>query len=306
MKITLESTQAAMEELYAEQGQPILAVALNDPLTSLDQTQIRAIEWVLVAGTDDLTLDSLANGNIIFRRFLCTTPLFISSLMFLVAGNLNSVKALAERVPCTHLIRPDELHSDDGMDTALGQHALEYAQHSNLWQLFASFDRWEQIALQYMTAHTTRRDRLAEKQFKNETKSALNDFITRAKAMVLSDEGLNSVLDEIVKHEDPEAYATLARIRDLYVPEIVLRMHEVFMWGGENIDAWYCTLFQRELTLVIWMMRLIWLLRWRIQGQGCMIRSERQINWKITWERLRIWVFCLWHRIIWAQASGQD
>jgi Nuclear pore protein 84 / 107 len=128
------------------------------------------------------------------------------------------------------------------MDTALGQHALEYAQHSNLWELFSSFDRWEQIASQYMTAHTTRRDRLAEKQFKNETKSALNDFITRAKAMVLSDEGLNSVLDEIVKQEDPEAYATLARIRDLYVPEIVLRMHEVFMWGGENIDAWYCTL----------------------------------------------------------------
>ena len=90
-----------------------------------------------------------------------------------------------------------------------------------------------------MTAHTIRRDRLAEKQFKNEAKSALNDFITRAKAMVLSDEGLNSVLDEIVKLEDPDAYSTLTRIRDLYVPEIVLRMHEVFVWGGENIDAWY-------------------------------------------------------------------
>lgn len=156
-----------------------------------------------------------------------------------MAGHLNAVKALAERVPCTHLIRPDEIRSDDGMDTTLGQHALEYAQHSNLWELFSSFDRWEQFALQYMTAHTVRHDRLAEKQFKNEAKSALNDFITRAKAMVLSDEGLNSVLDEIVKQEDPEAYATLTRIRDLYVPEIVLRMHEVFVWGGENIDAWY-------------------------------------------------------------------
>ena len=156
-----------------------------------------------------------------------------------MAGHLNAVKALAERVPCTHLIRPDEIHSDDGMDTSLGQHALEYAQHSNLWELFSSFDRWEQFALQYMTAHTIRRDRLAEKQFKNEAKSALNDFITRAKAMVLSDEGLNSVLDEIVKLEDPDAYSTLTRIRDLYVPEIVLRMHEVFVWGGENIDAWY-------------------------------------------------------------------
>jgi hypothetical protein len=76
MKITLEATQSAMEELYAEQGQPVLAVALNDPLTALDQTQIRAIEWVLVTGTDDLTLDSLANGNIIFRRFLRTLFLY--------------------------------------------------------------------------------------------------------------------------------------------------------------------------------------------------------------------------------------
>lgn len=73
MKLTLLQTQPAMEELYAEQGQPVLAVALNDPITALDQLQIRAIEWVLITGTDDLTLDCLANGNTIFRRFLCTS-----------------------------------------------------------------------------------------------------------------------------------------------------------------------------------------------------------------------------------------
>lgn len=62
-----------MEDLYAEPGQPVLAVALNDPLTPLDEIQIRAIEWVLISGSDDLTLDCLANGNIVFGRFLCTT-----------------------------------------------------------------------------------------------------------------------------------------------------------------------------------------------------------------------------------------
>jgi hypothetical protein len=71
MKITLQKTQSAMEDLYAEPGQPVLAVALNDPLTPLDEIQIRAIEWVLISGSDELTLDCLANGNIIFRRFLC-------------------------------------------------------------------------------------------------------------------------------------------------------------------------------------------------------------------------------------------
>ena|SRR5579862_5374663 len=71
MQITLKNTEARMEELYAEEGQPVLAVALNDPLTELDEVQIRAIEWVLITGTDDLTLDCLMNGNIIFRRFLC-------------------------------------------------------------------------------------------------------------------------------------------------------------------------------------------------------------------------------------------
>jgi len=91
-----------------------------------------------------------------------------------------------------------------------------------------------------MNAHQhSRRDRLAEKQSKNEAKSALGDFITRARAMVLSDEGLNAVLDDVVRAEDPESYVTLSRIRDLYVPEIILRMHEVFLWGGENIDASY-------------------------------------------------------------------
>ena len=75
MKITLQNTQLAMEELYAEQGQPVLAVALNDPITPLDESQIRAIEWVSIAGPNELTLDSLVNGNIIFRRFLSTSSL---------------------------------------------------------------------------------------------------------------------------------------------------------------------------------------------------------------------------------------
>ena len=75
MKITLQKTQLAMEELYAEQGQPVLAVSLNDPMTPLDEAQIRAIEWVSIAGSNELTLDALVNGNIIFRRFLRPSPL---------------------------------------------------------------------------------------------------------------------------------------------------------------------------------------------------------------------------------------
>jgi len=57
--------------------------------------------------------------------------------------------------------------------------------------------------------------------------------------MVLGDEGLNAVLDDVMRVEDPESYVTLAKIRDLYVPEIILRMHEVWVWGGENIDPLY-------------------------------------------------------------------
>jgi hypothetical protein len=156
-----------------------------------------------------------------------------------VAGHLNAVKALAERVPCSQLLRPDDIHSDDGVEGDLGKNALEYVQHSALWELFASYDRWEEFALQYMSAHRSRRDRLAEKQFKNEAKTALNDFISRAKAMVLSDDGLNAMLDYVFRAEDPESYVVLCRIRDLYVPEIILRMHEVFLWGGEHIDSMY-------------------------------------------------------------------
>jgi hypothetical protein len=75
MKITLQKTQLAMEELYAEQGQPVLAVALNDPITPLDESQIRAIEWASIAGSNELIFDTLVNGNIIFRRFLRTPAL---------------------------------------------------------------------------------------------------------------------------------------------------------------------------------------------------------------------------------------
>jgi Nuclear pore protein 84 / 107 len=159
------------------------------------------------------------------------------ALAYEVSGHLNAVKALAERVPCDRLLQQDQIHSVESIEGELGQNALEYAQHSAIWKLFASFDKWEEVALQYINAHQARNDRLAEKQFKNEAKAALEDFITRAKEMVLGDEGLNSVLDDTVRMEDPESYLTLARIRDLYVPEIILRMHEVFVWGGENLDS---------------------------------------------------------------------
>jgi Nuclear pore protein 84 / 107 len=207
-----------------------------------------------------------------------------------VAGHLNAVKALAERVLCSHLIRPDELNPDDeNIEGELGQRALEYAQHSALWELFASFDRWEEFALQYMNAHYTRRDRLAEKQFKNDAKAALSDFMTRAKTMVLSDDGLNSCLDDVVRLEDPETYLTLSRIRDLYVPEIILRMHEVFLWGGENIDPTYFGFHVREVLMIgIWTNVLTCLRRWQIQAPSCTTRSARRISWKITLGKSKI------------------
>jgi Nuclear pore protein 84 / 107 len=166
-----------------------------------------------------------------------------------VAGHLNSVKALAERVPAKNLIHPETMQSEDTIEGTLGQHALEYAQHSALWEFFASFDRWEEFALQYMNAAHSHRDRLAERQYKNETKAALEEFMQRAKSMVLGDDGLNAVLDDVGKGDDKETHVALGRIRDLYVPEIVLRMHEVFVWGGENLDAAYPSLETRKLII---------------------------------------------------------
>ena len=155
-----------------------------------------------------------------------------------MAGHLNAVKALAERVPFRQLLRPGQIR-EELLESKLGQHALEYAQNSDLWILFSSFDRWEEVALEYMNAHQSRRDRLAEKQHKNEARSALEAFIRHAKDVVLGDEGLNTVLDDAAVSDDPQSYAVLSRIRDLYVPEIVLRMHEVFIWGGDHLDPRY-------------------------------------------------------------------
>jgi hypothetical protein len=153
----------------------------------------------------------------------------------IVAGHLNAVKSLAERVPCNDLIRPDQIEHNEH----LNQHALEYAQHSALWQLFSSYDAWTALGLQYLSAHAHRRDRLSEQQSKADLRTGITTFISRARAMVLGDEGLSAVLDDVLREEEREAYLTLVRIRDLYVPEIVLRMHEVWVWGGENVDVLY-------------------------------------------------------------------
>ena len=59
-----------MEELYPGEGEPVNSIPLDEPIPPLDQTQIRAIEWVSLANTDDLLLDTLVSGNTIFRRFL--------------------------------------------------------------------------------------------------------------------------------------------------------------------------------------------------------------------------------------------
>jgi hypothetical protein len=145
------------------------------------------------------------------------------------------VKSLAERIPCNDLIRTDQIEQNEN----LNQHALEYAQHSALWELFSSYDAWTALGLQYLNAHSHRRDRLSEKQSKTDLRTAITTFVSRAREMVLGDEGLSAVLDDVLREEDREAYLTLVRIRDLYVPEIVLRMHEVWVWGGENVDVLY-------------------------------------------------------------------
>lgn len=74
MQLTLTETRAEMELLYPVEGEPVNSLPLDDPVPELDQTQIRAIEWVSLANSDDLLLDTLVNGNIVFRRFLRTPP----------------------------------------------------------------------------------------------------------------------------------------------------------------------------------------------------------------------------------------
>ena len=70
MQLTLSETQAEMEVLYPGDGEPVNSIPLDEPIPPLDQTQIRAIEWFSIANADDLLLDTLVDGNIIFRRFL--------------------------------------------------------------------------------------------------------------------------------------------------------------------------------------------------------------------------------------------
>jgi hypothetical protein len=75
MQLTLAETREEMEVLYPGEGEPVNSIPLDDPISPLDQLQIRAIEWVSLANSEDLLLDTLINGNIVFRRFLRTpTP----------------------------------------------------------------------------------------------------------------------------------------------------------------------------------------------------------------------------------------
>jgi hypothetical protein len=204
MKIILQETQSEMEDLFPEQGTPVLAISLNDPITDLDERQIRAIEWVLITGSEELTLPCLKNGDVLFRRFLRTqhiqTRLTYSGRSPELCKSPCGTGSLLPSHPSRTIVR---LRTQSRRRT--GTKCLEYAQHSALWELFASFDRWEDYALKYMNTHTSRRDKLAEKQQKNEVRAALGEFIARAKTMVLSDEGLSAVLDETLRTEDPES-----------------------------------------------------------------------------------------------------
>jgi Nuclear pore protein 84 / 107 len=74
MQLTLAETREEMEVLYPAEGEPVNSIPLDDPISPLDQLQIRAIEWVSLANSEDLLLDTLINGNIVFRRFLRTLP----------------------------------------------------------------------------------------------------------------------------------------------------------------------------------------------------------------------------------------
>lgn len=196
--------------LLSNYPENVILTSLDAPITAAEETQIRNLEWPEYQ--DRIKRELVSHGNILFRR------------LFLM-GRVNTTKILTERMPSSKLASPD--HLEEISDENDLSEAIEYLNHTTICEIFDRCATWETLFSAKPVSVCGVVDSMAISEWEANLAQVLESVAV----------AINSIIDGDRLHPDslnipranyPERYDQLLRIRDVYLSELVIRLHTVY------------------------------------------------------------------------------
>ncbi|RPB28299.1 nuclear pore protein 84/107 [Terfezia boudieri ATCC MYA-4762] len=193
---------------------------INDiqSLTEEDETMIRALEWMLLV--PELKGQIMQDGCIVYNRFLLT-------------GRLAAARELGKRIPSTSLIPRVGVDMELPGNMTIDQHnedlSAENARYAVLYMEFEMFVRGVMALEDWKEAIQKVFESKLDRAYKSELEQAYEDVqsyaLPIAKTWLIA-----SAADSQEEHAQQ-----LQSIRNIYIPDLILALHNVYTEAGRYL-----------------------------------------------------------------------
>ncbi|KAI5120989.1 hypothetical protein M0805_000450 [Coniferiporia weirii] len=185
-----------------------VVVARETPLSDMEWFLIRSIEWTTFM--EQTYRDALEQANAIFRYFLgCGKVQAARALLTLLPAQLKLVSAEGEFA---------------------GMHSTEFVHYLQFFAIWDLFERISEVQLD----EASRTTKGAKESWLNGYKILLDE--TREKIVeLLTTEWLVNEEEVSRGKSHDQRRITLVRIRQIYIPELVIRLHALLVGSGDRL-----------------------------------------------------------------------
>ncbi|RIA95901.1 nuclear pore protein [Glomus cerebriforme] len=199
----------------------IRIISLKEPISAIEGTQIRALEWLTF--NKEQHREALKLGNTLCRRFLASGKMNIAGRIIMEMKNSKSPLSIIRYVK-------SEENDDDEVDTV-------YVEHQNYYTMIEYYNKYEIWWKVWMSKP------------KKPNSKDMDDWNRRIKEVTnsldtLFDKFLESYIIDFIKDtnnmmtdEDEIRIRELERVMDIYIPNAVLRHHKALYETRDLIPA---------------------------------------------------------------------
>ncbi|CAG8808173.1 42779_t:CDS:10, partial [Gigaspora margarita] len=187
--------------------------SLKDPVDPKDIVLIRGLEWLTF--NKNQVVEAMDRANVLFRRFLA-------------CGKLNAVNSLLNSManPKSPLASYDlDKEADEHEETVV----YEYSFYRNMFNFFTKYEDWVKIWQEKpQSPKSFPRDiNISEWTLRiKETTDALDQLSDKFLTAYITNPEFDE--DKIITEEEERRMQELQRVSDIYIPEVILRLHHVY------------------------------------------------------------------------------
>ncbi|CAG8613468.1 30784_t:CDS:2, partial [Racocetra persica] len=183
----------------------------NEPVDPKDIVLIRGLEWLTF--NKEQVVEAMDRANALFRRFL-------------VCGKLNAVNTLL-----SSMANPKSPLASYNLDQEAEGHELtvveEYSFYRTMFNFFTKDEDWVKIWMEKPQSQTSFPRNSSEWTLRiKETTDALDQLFDQFLNAYMTNS--ESEEDKIITDEEERRIQELQRVSDIYIPEVITRLHRVY------------------------------------------------------------------------------